>query len=198
MFPIPWNFPFRKKDGSLGKIEDLGGSYSLPTASADTKGGVKIGNGLTMAGESLSADSQLPSYSTAEAGKILTVDETGLLEWANASGGDSKLYYKDYNLETQGKQQIASYDSGTSTASGSGWYIGYAYNAPSIQISGYRPILATVIDVYTGYEYGMLYNVWNDGTMRLGAILSRRGGDWSGATKLRVYYVKNENIEPLT
>lgn len=32
-----------------------GGSYELPTASADTKGGVKIGSGLTMTGEVLSA-----------------------------------------------------------------------------------------------------------------------------------------------
>lgn len=31
-----------------------GGSYTLPTASADTKGGVKIGSGLTMTGEVLS------------------------------------------------------------------------------------------------------------------------------------------------
>lgn len=85
MFPIPWNFPFRKKDGSLGKIEDLGGSYTLPTASADTKGGVKIGSGLTMEGEVLSAD--IPSYSIAEAGKVLGVDNEGNLAWVTVQGG---------------------------------------------------------------------------------------------------------------
>lgn len=57
MFPIPFNFPFRKKDGSITSIGDAmgGGSYTLPTASAETKGGVKIGSGLSMDGEVLSA-----------------------------------------------------------------------------------------------------------------------------------------------
>lgn len=42
----------------LQKIEETGGGtpYTLPTASADTKGGVKIGTGLSMTGEVLSAD----------------------------------------------------------------------------------------------------------------------------------------------
>lgn len=58
MFPLRWNFPFRKKDGSMVNLEDAmsggGGGYTLPTASAETKGGVKIGSGLTMTGEVLS------------------------------------------------------------------------------------------------------------------------------------------------
>lgn len=41
------------------KIQNLekNGSYTLPTASADTKGGVKIGSGLTMTGDVLSVSS---------------------------------------------------------------------------------------------------------------------------------------------
>lgn len=58
MFPIPWNFPFKKKDGSTTTIDDAisaggGGGYTLPTASGSTKGGIKIGSGLTMDGEVL-------------------------------------------------------------------------------------------------------------------------------------------------
>lgn len=59
MFPLRWNFPFRKKDGSITTIDDAisegggGGGYTLPTASADTKGGIKIGSGLSMSGEVL-------------------------------------------------------------------------------------------------------------------------------------------------
>lgn len=87
MFPIPWNFPFRKKDGSLGKIEDLGGSYSLPTASANTKGGIKVGSGATMDGETMNIDSQLPQYGIGDAGKVLRVNAQGELEWATVSAG---------------------------------------------------------------------------------------------------------------
>lgn len=58
MFPIPWNKAFRKKDGTIVNMEDAmsggGGGYTLPTASAETKGGVKIGDGLEMIGEVLS------------------------------------------------------------------------------------------------------------------------------------------------
>lgn len=75
MFPIPFNFPFRKKDGSLVTIDDAitsggggGGGYTLPTASADTKGGVKIGSGLSMSGEVLNNSNPTPySLPTASA-----------------------------------------------------------------------------------------------------------------------------------
>lgn len=41
----------------LQKIEEISDTpYTLPTASADTKGGVKVGNGLSMTGEVLSAN----------------------------------------------------------------------------------------------------------------------------------------------
>lgn len=64
MFPIPFNFPFRKKDGSVITIDDAisagGGGYTLPTASASTKGGVKIGSGLSMDGETLNNTNPTP------------------------------------------------------------------------------------------------------------------------------------------
>lgn len=77
MFPIPFNFPFIRKDGSrttIGAAIDASGSdpYTLPTASTTTKGGVKIGNGLEMDGEVLNA--------------------TG--------GGGTQLYYKDFENVT--------------------------------------------------------------------------------------------------
>ena len=74
MFPIPFNFPFINKNGSRTTIGDAisagggGDPYALPTASADTKGGVKIGSGLTMTGDVLSNDNPTPySLPTASA-----------------------------------------------------------------------------------------------------------------------------------
>lgn len=101
MFPIPWNKAYRKKDGSLVNIDDAmsggggGGGYTLPTASSSTKGGVKIGNRLTMNGEVLSADAQLPAYTASESGKVLTVNDSGELEWdTSGSGGGDFGYYE--------------------------------------------------------------------------------------------------------
>lgn len=59
MRPIPWNKAFRKKDGSLVNMEDIGGG----------------GGG-----------SELPEYSEADAGKVLGVDDEGNLAWVTVSG----------------------------------------------------------------------------------------------------------------
>lgn len=90
MFPIPFNFPFRKKDGSVtsigAAIDAGGGSYELPTASGNTKGGVKIGSRLTMTGEVLSADLQLPAHDIEDAGKVLAINNEGALVWITGGG----------------------------------------------------------------------------------------------------------------
>lgn len=61
MFPLNWNIPFIKKNGKRSTIgaelENAGTPYTLPTASTTTKGGVKIGSGLVMTGDVLSAES---------------------------------------------------------------------------------------------------------------------------------------------
>lgn len=102
MFPIPFNFPFIKKNGERTTIGDAinsggggGGGYTLPTASADTKGGVKIGAGLTMTGEVLSNNNptpyNLPTASAETLGGIkvgsgLLITD-GVLSAAGGSGG---------------------------------------------------------------------------------------------------------------
>lgn len=82
-------------EGRINKLEEnAGGSeYTLPTASAETKGGVKIGSGLTMTEDVLSADPQLPEYSATEEGKVLGVDDQGALEWQTPSGGATQKAY---------------------------------------------------------------------------------------------------------
>ena len=61
MFPIPWNKAFRKKDGTLVNMEDMGGG----------------GGG-----------SDIPEHSVADAGKVLGVDENGDLAWVEVSSGN--------------------------------------------------------------------------------------------------------------
>jgi len=63
MFPIPWNRAFRKKDGTLVNMEDIAGGGS---------GG------------------ELPEHSSADAGKVLGVDDDGSLGWMGA--GSLNLY----------------------------------------------------------------------------------------------------------
>ena len=95
MFPIPWNFPFRKKDGSLSTISaEMGGN--IPPATASKLGGVKIGSGLSVTSEgTLSNPSELPAHTSATAGKVLTVGNDGSLEWdeKGAGGGETFLSY---------------------------------------------------------------------------------------------------------
>lgn len=112
MFPIPFNFPFRKKDGSLSTIGDeIGGgggsSYTLPTASANTKGGVKIGTGLIMDGEVLKNTNPTPAtpytlpvasadtLGGVKVGTNLSIDENGVLS-ASGGGGGGSAKHKHY------------------------------------------------------------------------------------------------------
>lgn len=96
MFPLTSNEAYIKPNGERSTLgAELGGSsYTLPTAGANTKGGVKIGTGLKMTGEVLSAD-QVPAHTIAEAGKVLTVADDGSLEWDNkgSGGGDAFISY---------------------------------------------------------------------------------------------------------
>ncbi len=64
MFPLRWNFPFRKKDGSMVNLEDAMGG-----------GG---GGGL-------------PSYTSADAGKVLGVTDQGTLAWVTVSSGGNRF-----------------------------------------------------------------------------------------------------------
>lgn len=71
MFPIPFNFPFINKNGSRTTIGDaMSASATIPTASADVKGGVKIGSNLTMTGEVLNYDLPTASANTKGGVKI--------------------------------------------------------------------------------------------------------------------------------
>ena len=105
-FPLNSNDPYIKSTGertTLGAAVSSGGGgepYTLPTASAETKGGVKIGSGLTMTGEVLSNNNPTPySLPTAAAdtlggikvGSGLSIAD-GVLSATGGSGGGGHLY----------------------------------------------------------------------------------------------------------
>lgn len=127
MFPIPFNFPFRKSNGNITTISAAiseGGSYELPTASANTKGGVKIGTTLEMSDETLNAKSQLPAHTIAEAGKVLTVGDDGSLEWdENGGAGVEILTQAEWDELTTAEKQAKGIVA--VQTSNSGFFIGY-------------------------------------------------------------------------
>lgn len=123
MFPISFNFPFRKKDGSITTMEDAissgGGSYTLPTASAETKGGVKIGSGLSMSGETLNNNNPtpyvLPTASAETKGGVkvgsgLSIDENGVLSASGGSGGIILTLIDDTEINGTSNKEISSVD----------------------------------------------------------------------------------------
>ena len=63
-------------DGTTWKAEGVTSSYTLPTAAANVKGGVKIGSGLTMTSETLSADAS--AITVQEEGSSLSTAATTL------------------------------------------------------------------------------------------------------------------------
>lgn len=171
MFPINWDEPFRKKDGTMGTMEEAGG-----------------GGG-----------SDLPQYDEGDAGKVLGVDDEGLLEWKELPGG-VKIYYKDYNsVPWVTAIEIAKFVDGT--ASGAHYYIA-ATNEPggngySVNINGYVPISATALDKSGGTHYGVMLGR----SASAGYTISLAIGDRTVNTPsvgVRVFYVKTENVEEIT
>lgn len=83
----------------------------LPTASADTKGGVKIGEGLTMTGEVLSVNSSggggLPDYNEYDEDKVLAIEETddGYAPAWEALRARNVYYTDHYGLDGNTVQQ---------------------------------------------------------------------------------------------
>lgn len=172
MFPIRWNEIFRKKDGTLGTMEDAGG-----------------GGG-----------SALPEYDSSDAGKVLGVDEDGLLEWEELPSGGAKIYYKIWDKIIANDNVIAKFDNGS--AESSGIHIAKFdsnYSRDSINVDGYTPIGAIAVDNYSGYRYML-------GIQQMGAnanfgyqvsyIIGSRAIETAGI-KVKVYYVKNEDLNIL-
>lgn len=82
-----------------GEISSTGGSsnYELPTASESQKGGIRIGDGLTMTEEVLSANVQM-NY---RAGANISISDTGYISTPGfATGGANQVYVDQKAVET--------------------------------------------------------------------------------------------------
>lgn len=193
MFPIPFNFPFRKKDGSLTTLDAAisggGTPYTLPTASAQTKGGVKIGSGLSMSGETLNNSNPTPySLPTASAetlggvkvGSGLSIED-GVL--STSGGGGSGVVYEDYEI-SNGSVNGASWASFSIT--------------PTSAMAGKHPIGGLVIDAgltpnYNGQATVLAGLAWHNMEVAstpeaMLAIIYNNHNSSVTVRKLRVFY----------
>lgn len=84
-------------EGVISALVESSTDYQLPTASAETKGGVKVGRGLTITDETLSADPQL-NYT---AGVGISISNTGVISatGGGSSGGVSEDYLNEKLVE---------------------------------------------------------------------------------------------------
>lgn len=71
MFPIPWNFPLRKKNGNLVNI-----------------------------GDAIDEGTKLPEHTSSDEGKLLSVDENGDLEWSDAVNSEIQTLTKYANSQS--------------------------------------------------------------------------------------------------
>ena len=165
MFPTNWNDPYRKKDGTLVNMEELG------------EGG---GGG-----------SELPDYSQADAGKVLTVGEDGELEWneTGAGGGDAFLSY-DFTKFINRSWGSASCTASGASISGYSSYIPVLSSLNSSQLNDVTIYVdSSVIEVDTERsnhqraimgtdERGLIYN----GSNHKWSIYSNNGWEYSDST----------------
>ena len=98
-------------DGTTWKADGVTSSYVLPTAAANTKGGVKIGSGLTMTNETLSADAS--AITVQDEGTSLniaatTLNFTGPNVTASGTGATKTITITDSNDNTTYGQQLTS------------------------------------------------------------------------------------------
>lgn len=204
MFPLPWNKAYRKKDGSLTTIDDAmqngGGQYELPTASASTKGGVKIGSGLAMEGEVLNNSNPTPySLPTASAETLGGVKVGSGLSIADgvlsASGGGSEIYYKDYDYSNVTfSEPTAIGESGLNLFTIASVII----PPPNWNIQGYKVINVEVLDNYGSYIYFLSWSnyLYNGENVGFHAMISNRSSI-AGHFKIRVFYVPENTVVPV-
>lgn len=81
MFPIPWNFPFRKKNGNLVNI-----------------------------GDAIDEGTELPEHGEGDAGKVLSVDENGDLEWSDDVNSEIQTLTNNLSNEVETRAELGAHN----------------------------------------------------------------------------------------
>lgn len=151
--------------------EGGGGSYVLPVASSDTLGGVKIGSGLTMSGDTLNANPggyTLPAATDSTLGGVkvgsgLTIDANGVLSVSGGTGGDMTVLKSVSELPN-------SADTGDVVAAeikvGTDWvYVGEGYYDTNISSGNPYGAKYVVLGTYADFNNNTIYFgiVWENG-----------------------------------
>lgn len=219
MFPIPFNFPFRKNDGTLSTIgAEISGGGALPTASATVKGGVKIGSNLSMDGETLNASAQIPAHTSENAGKVLTVADDGSLEWDTKGGAGAEIISKTVwdELTTEEKLNyglVAVQDSETGyergvlcdgasyinafriwTESIDGFTASMNLQAGIYENNTFTPVGSVINKVYTTVRDGAYYNCFGIATLKYAAnwrLVAYKNVTYNNTTYNESYEIMN-------
>lgn len=81
MFPIPWNFPLRKKNGNLVNI-----------------------------GDAIDEGTELPAHGEGDAGKVLSVDENGDLEWSDDISSKIQTLTNNLSDEVETRAKVGAHN----------------------------------------------------------------------------------------
>ena len=168
MFNTIPNNPFPPSSANAGGGEP----YVLPIATSETLGEVKVGDGLSIANGVLSADKQVPDYSTTE-------QKTGQ-KWID--GKD--CYFKTIDCGALPNADVKTVDSGLTNVNV------YKIEGVAIRESDKTvfPIPYAVTD-NVQYQASVSFNITN------GSITLATGSDRSAFTKtyITLYYTKEES-----
>jgi len=138
------NVPVQSVNGQTGNVHlAIPPAYELPTASADTKGGVKVGNGLQMTGDVLGVKPE-GVYELIET--ITLETESTIVRTAEPDGTDYRFTKMLWLINLPGTKTTE----GAFYIRGAGGDVGYAY----ISAGASQKFIAYEIGVVNGYWRG--------------------------------------------
>ena len=176
----------KKQVDAYGNI-DVGEHYTLPAATSDTLGGVKIGSGVNVdsSGEISVDPYTLPVATSASLGGVKPVAKTEDMT-------------QDVGIDSEGKLYIEPPESGgniySKTFNVSNRYASNWYRTGDVRVTGYTPIGCRVNSVYSGYSgVGSLYH---QGDALVVFVYSTEGSE--DHFRAVVYYVADSDVHALT